>query len=138
MMAKILSGYSQWFFRVSAVLFFSVSLGTSVWVGCFYKVAGHCVSSSIQAVLLCWCFPGDISLFRSSSILGHFLLAISYLYLSLYLYDYPLLFSLYTHVWGFYNCHIRTLLQCPVLFSWIWLIIFTIKFFFPQNFDLLF
>ena len=28
----------------------------------------------------------------------------------------------FLHVQGFYNCHIRTLLQCPVLFYLIWLI----------------
>ena len=50
------------------------------------------------------------NLFRSGSILGHFLVAISYFYLSLYLYYYPLLFGLCAHVRGCYNCYIRTLL----------------------------
>ena len=39
-------------------------------------------------------FPGDVLLFRSGSILRHFLVAISHFFLSLYLYYYPLLFSL--------------------------------------------
>ena len=90
--------------------------------GCFYKVVGHRVFSCIQVVLVCWCFLGNILLFRRGSSSGHFLVAISHFYLSLYLYSYPLLFSLCVHVQGFNNCHIRTLLQCPVLFSLIWLI----------------
>ena len=103
-------------------LLLSVSCGTSVWVGCFYKVVSHRIFSCIQVVLLCWYFPGDILLFRSGSILGHFLIAIFYFYLSLYLYYYPLLFSFCAHVWGFYNWHILTLLQRPALFLLIWLI----------------
>ena len=47
MMAAILSGYLQWFFRVSVVSFMGVSWETLVWVGCFYKVVGHRVSSCI-------------------------------------------------------------------------------------------
>ena len=51
---------------------FGSYLGTWVWVGCFYQVVGHRVSSCIQLVLLCWCFPGDILSFRSGSVLGQF------------------------------------------------------------------
>ena len=47
MMAAVLHGYFQWFFRLCDFLFLGVSRGTLVWVGCFYKVEGHCVSSSI-------------------------------------------------------------------------------------------
>ena len=47
MMATLLSGHLQWFFMVFAVLFLSVSWGTLVWVGCFYKVVGCRVSSCI-------------------------------------------------------------------------------------------
>ena len=133
MMATIFSVYLWWFFRVSAVLFlgFLGDIGVCVCM-CVrvcvcvgrgdYKVVGHRVSSCIQVVLLCWCFPRDILLFRSDSISGHFLVSISRFYLSLYLYYYPLLFSLCAHVWVFYNYHIRTLLQCPVLLSLIWFI----------------
>ena len=126
MIATIFSVYLQWFFRVSAVLFLGflgdiivcVCMSVCVCVGRgHYKVVGHRVSSCIQVVLLCWCFPRDILLFRSGSISGHFLVSISRFYLSLYLYYYPLLFSLCAH-----NYHIRTLLQSPVLLSLIWFI----------------
>ena len=66
----------QGFFRVS-VLFLGVSWVTSVWVGCFYNVVGHRVSSCIQVVLLCWCFHEDI-LFTSGSIQWLFLTFISH------------------------------------------------------------
>ena len=101
-MVATISGCLQWFFRVSAVLFLGVSWGTLVWVAVFIKLQATvfpAVSSCFQ-LLLCWCFPGDILLFRSSSILGHFLVAISYFYLSLYLYYHPLLFSL-CYTFGF-------------------------------------
>ena len=102
MIAILLSGYFQWFFRMSVLLFLGVPWGTLVWVGCFYKVLYHRVSSCIQVVLLCLCFPEDMLLFRSGSILGHFLVAISYFYLSLQLYyDLPL-FNLCVQVWDFY------------------------------------
>ena len=117
MISTIFSGYLQWFFRVSAFLFVRVSWRTLVWCrgrgrgvqkgGCFYKVVGHRVFRCIQVV--CWCFHGDFLLFRSGSISEHCLVVISHFYLSLYLYYYPLLFSLCVNVWVFYNCDIRTL-----------------------------
>ena len=57
-MAIILSGNLQWFLRVAVVLFLGISWETLVWVGCFYKVVGHRVSSYIKEVLLCFFFLG--------------------------------------------------------------------------------
>ena len=150
MVATILCGYLQQFFKVSAVLFLGVSWGTQVLVGCFYKVVDHLVTSCIQLVLLCWCFPGDILLFSSSSILGHFVVAISYFHLSLYLnyihfclvFVIPLRFLQLPHmcitiVSGFVFLDlvdIWLLLNLPCII----LLLFTLQIFFPQDFNLLF
>ena len=84
--------------------------------GCFYKVVGHRVFSCIQVVLLCWCFLGDILLFRNGSISGHFQwLFLTFIYHYIYVIIHFCLVFVYTFG-GFYNCHISTLLQCPVLF----------------------
>ena len=130
MMATIFSGYLQWFFRVAAVLFSGVSQRTLVWCGgevrkfVFYKVVGHRVFSCVQVVLLCWCFLEHIFLFRSGSISGHFLVAISHLFIITFILLSTSVQSLYTCLGFLQLPHTRTLLQCPVFFSLIWLIYF--------------
>ena len=122
-MATIFSGYLQWFFRVSAVLFFGCFLGGIGVAGCFYEVVGQCVSSCIQVVFLCWLvFSWKYFIIQEQQYFRAFLVAISNFYLSLYLCYYLLLLSLCVHIWGFYNCYIHTLLQCLILFSLISLI----------------
>ena len=104
MMATIFSGYLQWFFRLSAVSFLGVSWRTLVWRGggCFYKVVGHRVSSCIQVVLLCWCFPRDILLFRSGSISGHFQwLFLTFIYHYIYIIIHFCL--VFVHLFGFFT-----------------------------------
>ena len=132
MMETIFSVYLQWFFRVSGVLFLGVSQGTSVCVEedggggeggeCFYKVVSHRASSCIQVVLLCWCFP-EISYYLGATVFqGIFQwLFVTFIYHYIYIIIHFRLVFVYTF-WGFQNCRIRTLLQCPVLFSLIWLI----------------
>ena len=148
----------KWLFVVvlqgACCFIFGCSLGTSLWVGCFSQVAAHRVSSYIQLVLLCWCFPGDTYYFSIPSNIqqyfrtffsGYFLILFIIIFIFLSTSVYSLL-----QVWSFYNCHIHILLQCPVLFYLIWLICyllnlpcvillsFTLKIFFPQDFSLLF
>ena len=48
---------------------------SSLWVGCFYKVVDHRVSSCFQVLPLCLRFPEDILLFiNGSTFSGYFLL----------------------------------------------------------------
>ena len=149
MVATILCGYLQQFFKVSAVLFLGVSWGTQVLVGCFYKVVDHLVTSCIQLVLLCWCFPGDILFLGVAVFQGIFqwlLLTFIYHYIYIIIHfclvfvtrlgflQLPLTYI--TLVSGFALLDLVDMLfllnlPCIILLS------FTLKIFFPQNFSLL-
>ena len=119
MMATILSGYLQQFFRVSAVLFLGISWGHRFGWAVFIKFQGTVFHPALSSQSFCvGVFSGDILLFRSGSILGHFLVSISYFYLLLYLYYYPLLFSFYL-VFFIYLLSIYSVqsVQCSVYYS---------------------
>ena len=150
MVATILCGYLQQFFKVSAVLFLGVSWGTQVLVGCFYKVVDHLVTSCIQLVLLCWCFPGDILFLGVAVFQGIFQwLMLTFIYHYIYIIiHFCLVFvtclgllqlphAYITVVSGFVFLDLLDMsLSINVLF--IILLSFTLKIFFPQDCNLLF
>ena len=131
MMATILSGYLQWFFRASAVLF----LGGSWRHRCGWAVFIKLRSTVFPAISSqCFCvvvFLGITYYLGAAIFQGIFQLQILtfiyyYIYIIIHIIIIFILLSTsvqsFLHGWGFYNCHIRTLLQCPVLFYLIWLI----------------
>ena len=117
MMATILSGYLQQFFRVSAVLLLGVSWRHRCGWAVFIKLQAT-VFPAISSQCFCVGVFLGISYYLGAAFFqGIFLVANSYFNLLLYLFVQSFL-----NVLDFYNCHIRTLIQCPVLFHLIWLI----------------
>ena len=149
MIAAILSGYLQQFLRVSDVLL----LGVSWRHRCGWAVLLSCrppCFQQYQLVLLCWCFPGDILLFRRGIFLGYFFqwLILTLIYYYIYIIHFCLVFFTrfgflqlpHTYITivssfvllDFVDMLLSLNLPCIILPS------FTLKIFFPQDFSLLF
>ena len=149
MVAAILRGYLQWFFRVPAVSFLGVPWGHRCGWGVFIKLQATLFPAISSQCFCVGVFLGILIIQERQYFIaffsGYFLLLFIIIFIFLSISVYSLL-----QVWGFYNCHIHILLQCPVLFYLIWLICyllnlpcvillsFTLKIFFPQDFSLLF
>ena len=144
----------KWLFVVvlqgACCFIFGCSLGTSLWVGCFSQVAAHRVSSYIQLVLLCWCFPGDTYYLGATVFQRIFQwLFLTFIYYYIYIFIHFCLFfaaglgflqlphTYITILSGFVLLDLVDMLlllnlPCVILLS------LTLKIFFPQDFSLLF
>ena len=120
MMATILSGYLQQFFRVSAVLLLGVSwrhwCGWAAFIKLqatvFPEISSQCFC---VRVFLGICYYLGAALFQG--IFQWIILTLIYYYI--YIIHLCLVFLT---SFDFHKCHIRTLLQCAVWFYLIWLI----------------